>query len=230
MKISLKSLLITAVVSMTALCAHAVETASEVVVLNVTGTPMASINNMTPVAIKVGDKLPQGSIITTAATAEVAFKTFEGTTTTLKPDSQATLSKLTLTTEGGVITKQTALIDLAAGSVLSSLDPTKKAINDYSIRTPRGVAAARGTRYRVSVSKTGETTIMVSNGTVHFINPLTGATVSVPEGKAITIKPDGTVGSLISTDEGLTPTGIKSLKGFSNNELDTTITVSPSSP
>lgn len=224
MKKSLYSLFIAAILSVTVVCVHAAEAVSEAVVLSVSGSATATFPGQDkPVTIKVGDKLPQGTVIVTPEDSEVEIQAFSGSTSVIKPGSKVDLSKLSLTSSNGQITKQTALIDLTVGSVVSKLDPSKKAINDYSIRTPKGVAAARGTAYTVVVSPTGVITVTVNSGIVRFTNTNTGQFVDVKAGESITIAVDGTIsGPFIIT----TPVGggkSRSIQSF----ID--VTVSPNS-
>ena len=231
MKKSLNTLLIAAIVSVTAVCSYAAEAVSEAVVLKVKGNAHATIPGQSEnVAVKVGDKLPQGSSVQTSGNSEVEIQVFSGSQTTIKPDTTVNLNKLSLTTENGAITKQTALIDLTTGSVVSSLDPSKKAINDYSIRTPKGVAAARGTVYTVTVAKDGVVRTFVARGVVVFFNPATGQSVTVQNGYTVTVGADGTISDpVLSTDAHLDA----AKEQFKNDEdknraIDITI-VSPSS-
>ena len=240
MKTSLRSFFIAAILSVTAVCLQAAEVVSEAVVLKVSGSPTVSTGGQTPVALKVGDKIPVGATITTDDKSAVDIKPFEGTTTTIKAGSTLKITKLTLTTEGGAITKQTAFLDLAVGNVVSTLDPSKKSINDYSIKTPRGVAAARGTQFVTYVTKSGQTIILVAEGTV-TVTGSNGGFVSIPAGRAISVAPDGTVTSLsaseatdlvfsLAVDGQLQDLNLKIDNNQSSN-IDITIpVVSPSSP
>jgi hypothetical protein len=231
MKKSLNSLLIAAIVSVTAVCAQAAEAVSEAVVLKVKGEAQASIPGKAgSVQVQEGDKLPQGTTIQTSANAEVQIQVFSGSETTIKSDSKVNLNKLSLTTENGTITKQTALIDLSTGSVVSTLDPSKKSINDYSIRTPKGVAAARGTRYTVSVSATGDVRTYVARGVVVFFNPSTGQSVTVQNGYTVTVGADGTISDPVVATEAQLDAAQEQFKtdDDKNRAIDITI-VSPSS-
>ena len=193
MKKSFYSLFLAAIVSLTAVCAHAAEAVSEAVVLKVTGAAQATLPGKAPVDIKAGDKLPQGTIITTPASAEVEIQVFSGNITTIKPSTSATLNKLSITTSNGAVTKQTAEVGLKVGSVIANLDPSKKAINDYSVRTPKGVASARGTIYQVTVSLNGTVRTYVTTGVVVFVNAQ-GQAITVPPGYAVEVAADGTIG------------------------------------
>lgn len=193
MKKSLLSLFIAVIASFTAVCAQAAETASEAVVLKVTGDVKAALPGQAPAAAKVGDKLPQGTVIETGSNSAIDIQVFSGSTTTIQSDSKVDLSKLSLTTNNGQITKQSAELDLKLGTVVSTLDPSKKSINNYAVRTPKGVAAARGTVYTVEVSATGQVRTFVAQGQVVFTNPVTGQSVTVGNGQVVTVSADGTI-------------------------------------
>lgn len=191
MKKSLSSLFLAAVVSVTVVCANAAETVSEAVVLKVTGNAKATLPSGASSEIKVGDKLPQGTVIETSDGSAVDLQVFSGVKATIQPNSKLDISKLTLDSENGRVIKQTAELNLPLGTVVSSLDPSKKAINDYSIRTPKGVAAARGTLYTVTVTATGEVRTYVATGTVVFQGP--NGSVTVLAGQVVTVDAEGNI-------------------------------------
>src|SRR5690606_18113253 len=78
------------------------------------------------------------------------------------------------------------LLDLKKGNIISTIDPSKKSINNYGVRTPKGVAAARGTVYGTSVTFTADgesnTTVATLNGFV-TLNLGNGVSVDVPFGQ-----------------------------------------------
>lgn len=231
MKKSIQSLLIAAIVSVTVVCVQAAETASEVVVLKVKGAATAVLpGGTTPVEVKAGTMLPQGAVVETAKGAQVDLQVFPGIVTTVGESSKVDLSKVSLSTSQGVVTKQIAIIGLKVGSVVSKLDPSKKAINDYSVSTPKGVAAARGTQYKVVVSTSGETRLFVKNGSVTFTSKTTGEVVTVQANYYVVVGDDGS----ISDPKQATNSDINSDReaGSDSDEkefIDTTIIVSPSS-
>ncbi len=123
-----------------------------------------------------------------------------------------------------------AIIGLTTGSVVSKLDPSKKSINDYSVSTPKGVAAARGTEYKVVVASNGEIRLWVKQGSVTFTSKTTGQVVVVQKGFYVTVGADGS----ISEPKEATNAAINSDRepGSDSEEktfIDTTIIVSPSS-
>lgn len=229
MKKSLHSLFIAAVVSVTAVCAQAAEAVSEAVVLKVKGQVHAQIPGQSgPVVIKVGDKLPQGTAIKTNKNSTTDIQVFSGAVTTIQEETQADLTKLSLTTENGAISKQTALINLTLGTVVSSLDPEKKSINDYSVQTPRGVAAARGTRYTVTVGTDGAVRTFVATGVVVFINAATNQTVTIQPGYAVIIDANGNISDPIEAAD-LPSGGTQTLVGDDTETVIDITVVSPSS-
>ena len=234
MKMSLRSLFIAGLVSLTAVCVQAAEVLSEAVVLKLTGPAEAVFPGQTqPVSLKVGDKLPQGTTITTSSTSEVDVQVFPGTTATIKAGSKVDIEKLALSSSNGVVTKQSSVINLKVGSVVSDLDPAKKSINDYSIRTPKGVAAARGTIYVVYVFSDGSTVTYVARGSVTFVNPTTGKSVTVNAGFAVKVDASGNIGSPDSSlgrelsAELRNGNRIKDVNAENTESVDTTIIVSP---
>jgi len=197
MKKSFYSLLIAAVFSLGSLCASGAEATAQAIVLKVKGSPTAIFAGQTQsVVLKVGDKLPQGVTIVTSSDSEVAIQAFNGAVSTIKAGTTVNLEKLSVTTSGGAVTKQTALLNLKVGSIVSNIDPANHNINDYGIRTPKGVAAARGTVYEVNVSATGAVQVFVTNSVVDFVGP-NGVTVRVQAGYQVTVDANGNISTPI---------------------------------
>lgn len=161
---------------------------NQAVVIKVTGSVQAVLPDGTSQTLRRGDKLPQGATITTTAGGELEIQPFPGTVSVIKENTTVSIERLTLDTNtAGVVTKQTAMLNLTSGNVVSTLDPNKKSINDYSVRTPRGVAAARGTVYTVSVDVQG-TSVGTLTGTV-TMTPVGGGapfTIDIGHGTVIT--------------------------------------------
>lgn len=64
--------------------------------------------------------------------------------------------------------------------------------SDFKVRTPVAICGARGTIFYVRVLN-GATSVYVSDGSVDFINPVTGAVHTVIAGMMMTISADGSV-------------------------------------
>ena len=123
----------------------------------------------TEVPASVGLEVPVGALIEVGEGTKLFLKTFEGQITVAEAGSVFEIEAMEVTAENKEMTR----INLKNGDLVANLDPTKRSTNDYGVRTPKGVAAARGTNYSVSVN--GFTVlVMVSNGQVSFSVPELG--------------------------------------------------------
>ena len=178
MKNILSSLVAVTLIAVTSVTLRGAETQTEAKVLKITGSSaQVQLASGETRPLVEGESLPQGATILTGAGTEVYVAPMEGTVATIKPNSSVGLEQLSVTKDGGAVTKQTALLNLKSGNLVSSLDPTKKNINNYGVRTPKGVAAARGTVFTVNV-----------NGVNYRVVTGTGSvTISAPGVPAVTI-------------------------------------------
>lgn len=94
----------------------------------------------------VGMTLPQGAEVVTGANAQATVELHDGIVAVMGQNSTADLEKLSIDAKG----VRTGLVSLKSGTIASSLDPKKKSINNYAVKTPKGVAAARGTTFSVN--------------------------------------------------------------------------------
>jgi hypothetical protein len=172
--------------------AAAGESAADATVLKVNGSVKATFPGQSEsVVLKVGDHVPQGALITTGTSSQVFIQVFSGAVSTLGPSTTASLEKLSVAkADDGVITQQTAVVDLQSGNLISTIDPAKRSINNYAVRTPKGVAAARGTSYSVSVTANG-VAIAATADSVTFTSPL-GVTYTIQAGMISITPPGGT--------------------------------------
>jgi hypothetical protein len=143
----------------------------DAVVLKVAGSVMVQLPGQpNPIALAEGARVPQGATIITGANSEATIRPFNGAVSTIKAGTTVQIEKLSVTTDNGTIQNQTALLSLLSGNLVSTLDPAKKRIDNYGVRTPKGVAAARGTVYDVQVDASGSTFATLS-GTVSITMP-----------------------------------------------------------
>ncbi|MBX3749025.1 MAG: FecR domain-containing protein [Opitutaceae bacterium] len=171
MKKLLSHLVAIALLAVTAPMLLAADSQTEAKVIKITGTDaQVQLANGETRALVEGESLPQGATIITGAGTEVFITPMEGTVSTVKPNSSVSLEQLSVTKDGETVTKQTALLNLNSGNLVSSLDPTKKAINNYGVRTPKGVAAAHGTVFTVNVNGTNYR-VVTGTGTVTISAP-----------------------------------------------------------
>lgn len=184
-----------AIVSLSTATSWAAEAqATEAKVLKITGSATVQLPGQSAaVALVEGMSLPAGSTITTGAGSEVQVQPFAGGLSSVGQNSTVALEELSVTKDGsGVVTKQTATLNLKSGNLVSTLDPGRKSINNYGVRTPKGVAAARGTVYSVTVSQTGSTVATLS-GTV-TLTPVGGGTpIVIDIGSGMIVGADGAV-------------------------------------
>jgi hypothetical protein len=185
--------------------------ATEAKVVRVSGTATVLLpGESEAVPLVVGMSLPAGATIMTGDNSEVDIKPLAGGLAAIKPKSTVNLEQLSVNRDSaGVITKQTATLSLKAGNLISTLDPGRKAINNYGVRTPKGVAAARGTVYSVSVQQSGSS-----------VATLSGTVTLTPVGGGTPIVIDIGTGLVISGDAGNTTGTPRSLAQIVQEEAD----------
>ena len=123
--------------------------------------------------------------VTTDSGAEVYIQVFPGIVATVDRNTEVVIDTLKVNgPKEDAASVREALLDLKKGNIVSQLDPAKKEVNNYKIKTPKGVAAARGTVYSVTVD--GQNYVVTTeNGSVK-IEPApgtTGSTIVVDAGK-----------------------------------------------
>lgn len=149
---------------------------TEATITRVTGTATFSVGGGAAQPLAVGARLPQGAEITTADLSDVMIQAHDGIVAIAGSNTTVTIDQLSVSANG----VRNAAIGLKSGNLASSLDPARKNLNNYSVRTPKGVAAARGTTY--SVSYNGRTySLVVAAGRVESIG-VTGSQGFMIEG------------------------------------------------
>jgi hypothetical protein len=102
--------------------------------------------------LTAGVSLPSGSVVKTGADGIVLLVPVRGTAIRVAQNSEITLSNMDYAQEGNKVTSRKADIELTSGTISALLDEKISAdVTDFKIRTPQGVAAARGTFYAVCV-------------------------------------------------------------------------------
>lgn len=168
---------------------------TEATVHRVTGAATVTLPDGSTVALTQGMKVPQGATITTGADGDVYLESHAGYVTSIKKDSVVTLDEISVTSENGQVKEEKTMLDLKSGNLVAKLDPKKKSVNNYQVRTPKGVAAARGTTFTVQY-KGGTYAIAVVDGVV-TITPPAGAGL-VGTGKGLQVN----AGQLLVTEGG----------------------------
>jgi len=166
------------------LVATAQQAPAEAFVASMSGSATVTApGSTTAVPLVIGQTLPEGSTVTTAEGGSVLIQSHKGMETGLGSKATAVIGSHSVSADG----VRTAVIDLKEGTVVSVLDPSKRATNNYAVRTAKGVAAARGTVYTttVTLSSGGQVTVTVNTltGAVSFAIA-GGQTVSVAAGNS----------------------------------------------
>lgn len=129
--------------------------------------------------VTVGAHVAVGAQITTTANSTATLRFFDGTVVIVQPNSKMTVDTNSLTTVDGKVTNENTLLNLQSGMLLASIDPARHDITKFKVRTPRGVASARGTVFAVRVTQNQENAdVTTMNGTVTFVTDQGEFTVS----------------------------------------------------
>ena len=110
--------------------------------------------------LKVGDAVPVGSTVKTGAASRAVIKTTKQSAIRIAENSQAVFTELVDSD-----TAPKVLVDLKAGSLGALIQPQAQATMDFKVKTPSGIAAARGTMYAVAVED-GKGFVKVEHGKV----------------------------------------------------------------
>ena len=141
-----KSLLLVVV----ALFATSLLSAQNATIIRITGDKVVDVYdaNGDEITLQNGMELPEGALIQVGANTKVFLRTFAGMITTIDANSAVLIEEVAVTPEG----KEKTRLKLQSGDLVANLDPSKKSVSDYGVRTPKGVAAARGTSFTVNVN------------------------------------------------------------------------------
>lgn len=93
-----------------------------------------------------GDVIPVGSWVEVPS-GKLFLRTFTGTVSVFSAGAIFEVTEIEASAG-----KEKTRLTLQSGDMVANLDPNKRDVNDYGVVTPKGVAAARGTNYTVSVN------------------------------------------------------------------------------
>ncbi|MEZ5387823.1 MAG: FecR domain-containing protein [Prosthecobacter sp.] len=113
--------------------------------------------------LKAGDQVPIGSTVKTGMASRAVIKTTKQSAVRIAENSQALIMELVESD-----TNPKVLIDLKEGSMGALIQPQAQSAMDFKIKTPSGIAAARGTMYAVAVEN-GKGYVKVDHGKVDVI-------------------------------------------------------------
>ena len=160
--------------------------------------------------LKVGDAVPVGSTVKTGAGSRAVIKTTKQSAIRIAENSQAVFTELVDSD-----TAPKVLVDLKSGSLGALIQPQAQATMDFKVKTPSGIAAARGTMYAVAVED-GKGYVKVEHGKVDVtpsnvkkqvpqsgkVTTVSGTVTETPPGQAEHALKEGdivTVGSTLKT-------------------------------
>ena len=103
--------------------------------------------------LRAGDHLAVGSTIRTGKDGVATVVTVPGAAVRIGADSELVLNALEFAKAGQKVTKRHAELDLKSGTVSALIKNNEPDVTRFEIKTPHGVAAARGTFYGVTVEK-----------------------------------------------------------------------------
>ena len=153
-------------------------------IVAVTGGATVSSSSGT-IAAAVGSEISIGSTIATSPGASVTVKFFDGIVGIMEQKTTVILAALSVGPDSTGAVKENTLLDLKEGGVVASLDPSKKDVTHFSVRTPQGVATAHGTVFAVEVSQdASNSNVTTMSGTVTYVT--SEGTFIIPFGQAAT--------------------------------------------
>jgi hypothetical protein len=158
----------------------------------------------------VGMTIPEGTVIQTRSDGQAFLETFNGGVAAIGKNSSVAVEKLSVVKQGDQVVKQEAMLNLKAGNIVSTLDPAKKNINNYAVRTAKGVASARGTVYSVNVSNLTGDSVSALTGTVEVTSSLGTFILPVGGGEPLFLffgAPPGTLPTPLSQAVAADPSG-----------------------
>ena len=143
-----------------------------------------------PHAVQKGESVIIGTRISTGADGRVVLTPMPGVKSMIAPNTIIVLESASDSHPSATEVKHQATIDLKVGAVVTDLQTQPGATFDYSIRTPRGLAGARGTTFTVGLNDAGIETIVVAHGTISLILA-DGRTISLGIGQVSITQPGG---------------------------------------
>ena len=138
-----------------------------------------------------GETIVIGTRIETGADGRVVLTPMAGIKSIITPNTKLLLEDFKENRTSATNVTQTAVLDLKEGAVVSDLQKPEGVTYDYSVRTARGLAGARGTTYTVGITPAGVQTIVVAHGTIALSFP-DGRKGSLAPGQLSVTKANGT--------------------------------------
>ena len=145
-----------------------------------------------------GDVIPVGSWVEVSS-GKLFLRTFQGTVSVFSSGSVFEVTEIEKTADS-----EKTRLTLKSGDMVANLDPTKRDVNDYGVVTPKGVAAARGTNYTISVNGQ-DVVVTVVAGEVTINIPDVGV-VNLTTGQVTTGGASTSMGAIMNSGSSATAT------------------------
>lgn len=129
-----------------------------------------------------GDTVVIGTRIVTGADGRVVLTPMPGVKSIITPNTTVLLESSSENRTSDTEVVHQAVLDLKQGAVVSDLKKPDGVTYDYSIRTSRGIAGARGTTFTVGINAAGIQTIVVAHGSIS-VNFVDGRTAVLSPGQ-----------------------------------------------
>jgi len=113
-----------------------------------------------------GETVIIGTRIVTGADGRVVLTPMPGVKSIIAPNSILLLESSTETRTSPTEVTHKAVLDLKEGAIVSDLQKPEGVAYDYSIRTARGLAGARGTTFTVGIDRAGVQSVVVTHGVI----------------------------------------------------------------
>ncbi len=166
-----------------------------------------------------GDVVPVGSRLVTGPGARLVLTPFPGIKSMLAENSSLVVERAQSVAQSGSATLQQATLDLKTGVLVSDLEKQAGVAYDYSVKTPRGVAGARGTIYAVAIDVSGIESVLVSDGSIQ-ITLSDGSSLVLAPGQASFTRP-GQPAAAVSRLSDLSPSEQAILQAAMETTLET---------
>ena len=182
-------------------------------------------------AIK-GETVIIGTRIVTGTDGRLVLTPMPGIKSIVTPNTTLLLEGASEERTSDTNVTQKVVLDLKEGSVVSDLQKPEGVTYDYSIRTARGLAGARGTTYTVGINRAGVQSIVVAHGAIS-INFSDGRKMTLSPGQLSVTKADGQsqkvekLSDLSPEDQKVAQAGAETTIAAIANAIDSGISVAP---
>jgi hypothetical protein len=166
------------------------------------------------VPLALDQTVPAGSTIKTGKDSTLVLSPMPSIAVTISQNTEVTLVELDFAKSGEVVAKRKAVLDLKEGRIYSDLQKLDPKTTDYQVKMPQGVAAARGTKYTVTIVG-GVATVSVQEGTV-TVTDVNGKTYTIKAGESMSFNVKGVEGEGLSGGVFTDPSALPSVLNPAN--------------